>query len=248
MHLGAKGDTLNQIQVAMGHTNIDRKNLKRTAKALLHVLKDEDIYVFASAQKICVTSAKDLKKNFKIVAEGVFYIDVESLDFRDAEKAEEKINTWIRSETPGVVHWMVPPRLLTADCNMVVVNTVYFEADWKVRFKELHTSRQGFSVRPDYDVEVEFMHSLAYYQYYETPEVNARFLKLALKEDNSFLIIVLPNEKFGLADIESKMDAIISVPDEQFRFQHVKGAVPKYIISTIIDWRETLMEVRFFPF
>lgn len=234
--------------MALGHTELDRQNVKRTAKALIHRLKDDEIYNFNSAQKIFVGNRNIIHRNFKILSEGVFYLYLELLNFSDPEEASEKINKWVMSSTTSAVHNLVPETLLTEDCKMFIASSVYFRGIWDVEINKTQTTLERFVIKPLHGVQVEFFHTLSVYNYYESEDLDAKFLELPLVKDEGSLVIVLPNKTFGLHHLENRIRAVLSVPEDSFVRKEVRAMVPKFIITTTIDWSDILKEVGSFRF
>ena len=245
IRLGAGEETANEIKVALQHTAIDRPELKRTAKALIHVLREEDrsLYQFYSIQKMFVRSGHTIKRNFKILSEGAFYLDIEALNFRDVANAENKINRYVNNRTLSAVEGIVPSGLLSSECKIVIASSAYYWAEWDAEINRAYTNIQTFMCSPNYAVQVEFMHSVASYGYLDCEPLGVRFLQMHLKNKQGALIIALPRNTFGLARLEENIEAVLNVSDKDFKDRRMRIAMPKFVISTTQDWKELLMEV-----
>jgi serpin B len=71
---------------------------------------------------------------------------LELADFRrNAERERGRINAWVEDKTNDKIKELLPPRALTTDTKLVLVNAIYFKAGWSTPFKKDHTEREPFT-------------------------------------------------------------------------------------------------------
>ncbi|KAJ3644613.1 hypothetical protein Zmor_022333 [Zophobas morio] len=80
-----------------------------------------------------------------------------------------------------------------------------------------------------------------FYNYFESTELKARFLELGFQGRGASFVIVLPNEKDGLAALEEKPEKVFA--SHEFKHERVKVALPKFKIDSKVDFKKILKEL-----
>jgi serpin B len=75
----------------------------------------------------------------------------------DTEAARVAINDWVEEETQGRIQDMIPPGALTAMTRMVLVNAIWFKANWAVPFEPDLTLPGPFTLLDGSTVEADLM-------------------------------------------------------------------------------------------
>lgn len=124
-------------------------------------------------------------------------LDLFSMDLQSQEAGEMK-NTWIREHTGGLLGNGEPapwPDLTV----MVIMNSVYFDKDWRIPFEGHSTYEQTFYKTDGYTVTCEMMHSAwDGYDYLQTDTYLASALPY---KDNSYMLFMLPEEGVDIGDL-----------------------------------------------
>ena len=74
-----------------------------------------------------------------------------------AEPARQEINRWVSDQTEERIQDILAPGVLDALTRMVLVNAIYFNADWQTQFDADDTSDAPFYLLDGTDVQVEMM-------------------------------------------------------------------------------------------
>ncbi|MGV3483645.1 MAG: serpin family protein [Planctomycetaceae bacterium] len=125
------------------------------------------------------------------------------LDFANASRSRQAINSWVKDQTENKITDLVPPSAITPDTRLVLTNAVYFHGNWSDPFKEDRTKEEDFHRTADETVKVPLMHRRGNFNY-------GKFEGLQLLElpygDGSFSMIVLLPEKIdGLEELEAEL-------------------------------------------
>jgi serpin B len=75
-----------------------------------------------------------------------FQSSVQNLDFTNPEKATETINKYVSDQTNAIIPEMFEKGSLDTLSKMVLVNAIYFKADWKYPFPASQTRPMSFNV------------------------------------------------------------------------------------------------------
>jgi serpin B len=137
-----------------------------------------------------------LEKNFGAVATPLDYVGA-------TEKSRTTINEWVEGKTEKKITNLIPEGVLDAMTRLVLVNAIYFKADWEKKFDKAATRDAAFFVAPEKEVTVPMMNIEADAGYSEFDQVQVLWLPYAGKELG--MAILLPREKDGLAAVEAAL-------------------------------------------
>ena len=110
----------------------------------------------------------------------------------DAESAREAINDWVADETGDRVKELLPEGALDALTRLVLVNAVYFTANWKHPFSESLTDHEPFTALDGSDHEVPMMRENRSWRYAEVD--GAQAVELPYVGGEASMLAVLPPE------------------------------------------------------
>lgn len=84
-----------------------------------------------------------------------YYAQIDALDFTKGSTLD-KINSWCKDHTDG----MIPSILdqLSPDMAMIMLNAIYFKADWSARFDKKYTRKLDFTLPNGTTVKRDLMH------------------------------------------------------------------------------------------
>lgn len=74
-----------------------------------------------------------------------------------AEAARKAINDWVAEQTEEKIKDLIPPGILNGLTRMVLVNAIYFKADWLHPFDANHTHKAPFYLLDGTQVQVDMM-------------------------------------------------------------------------------------------
>lgn len=93
------------------------------------------------------------------------------------------------------------------------------------------------------------MYTKASFKYGNIPELNAAAIELPYKgPGNLSMLVILPNEKEGLADLENKLQEV-SLNDitKKMWKQEVNVWLPKFKVEYDLSMKNPLIKVCYFP-
>ena len=62
----------------------------------------------------------------------------------DNKQTADKINKWVEGETREKIKDLIYPDMLNSDTMMVLINAIYFKANWASKFEERFTKSKDF--------------------------------------------------------------------------------------------------------
>ncbi|MGD9548859.1 MAG: serpin family protein [Candidatus Krumholzibacteriia bacterium] len=135
------------------------------------------------------------------VAQG-FGAPLQEVDFAgDPDGSRILINDWVAEQTRDRILDLLAPGTIDRDTELVLTNAIYFLAGWAEAFKDALTSEAEFHRPGDSPVPVSFMEQTEWLPYFENDLVQA--VSLPYAEHQLEMVVVLPRETGGLADLEA---------------------------------------------
>jgi serpin B len=239
-HSGAKDETAYEIRAGLRLPNSTEKT-EAVYATLLPTLKGNDKYALHTANKIYVKDGYPLKEDFKNKASTVFQSGIENIEFTQKVDAANAINSWVGKQTNNKIQNLIDPNILGPDTRIILINALYFKGKWVYPFESDSTIKRDFYKTAKDVVQVDMMHNTDVYNYYESPELKAKFLEMPYEGDDLSMIIVLPNEKEGLAALESQIEKVFAAP--RFTQERVSVSLPKFTVENKIQLKKILQNL-----
>ncbi|CAH1376620.1 unnamed protein product [Tenebrio molitor] len=236
---GAVGETAEELRTSLRLPNT-REQTESVIANLLPKLADEQ-YVLNMANKIYVKENFPVHEEFKKIASGIYAAELENIDFDKKSEAVKTINDWVEAQTNKKIQDIIKEDDLTDRSRLILISALYLKANWSLPFPLIATTLKDFYGTPEKAVSVKTMRNTNTFNYYECSEVDAKFLELPFKGDDASLIVVLPNEKQGIANLESKIDKVFT--PRPFTKELVKVDLPRFKIETTIDFEDVLKKL-----
>lgn len=164
---------------------------------------------------------------------------IETVDFIDrSEASRTRINQWVAGETQGKIEHLLPPRSITSDTRLVLVNAMYFLGQWQSRFPPLATRAKPFWISAETAKPVPTMHVTASLRLATIDR--ATVVELPYEGGAIAMRIVVPDERDGLARIERGVD----VASWRFVEERVDLALPRFTIRPeVLKLNDALIEL-----
>jgi len=204
---GARGNTAAQLAAAAGITAPAQALAQAYRKLADRLAADNgEAATLTVANSLWVQRDFPVRTEFLELARGLYQASVEPVDFvQSPEAAGAAINHWVDQATAGRITDLIAAGSLRHTTRMVVCNAVYFKGRWQQPFDRDATKPGDFFAAPQDRFEVPTMHRTG-----EFALLQADGLQLAeLPYGNGALslIILLPDARDGLAELEARLSA-----------------------------------------
>lgn len=152
------------------------------------------------------------------------------LDFMNAaEPARTEINAWVEEQTEKRIKGLLPAGSIKASTRLVLVNAIYFLAEWATPFEKEATFGASFTTASG-DKQVATMHAMESFKFADID--GAKALELPYKGEAMSMVVVLPNAKDGIGKLEQSMDAArLAELRAAMKPTKVQVALPKFEID-----------------
>lgn len=241
---GAKCNTQKQLkstlQISGSNKNI-ANNFYKSIKALNKAKGDSKLNI---ANQIYVMKGNEIDPNFRNVAVKKFISGVQSVNFAQNVNAAKKINKWVGENTNGKIKDLLSPDVLSAATQMVLVNAIYFNGLWKYPFNKDDTTEGRFYINNLDFTTIKFMHGKNQYNYGKIVELGATLLEISYSNSDISFLIILPDQRNGLVDLEQKLASYdLSKIDQSMKFVEVELTIPTFTSKYKVDLVQILQKV-----
>ncbi|MBN1659474.1 MAG: serpin family protein [Anaerolineae bacterium] len=130
-------------------------------------------------------------------------VEITAVDYYDPEAARLKINAWAEEKTERKIRELIPPGIIDELTRLVLTNAIYFKGSWASQFDPALTRDAPFSVTSERQVQVSMMTKKAEFGYREVDGLQV--LELPYAGDDLSMVVLLPGEIDGLADVEARL-------------------------------------------
>lgn len=224
---GAEGETLAQMNDALGA--VDHDTLAADCAGLYNALiRDDELTKLYLANS--VWTRKDIipKDAYEQRLREDYHAEAFRVDFTDA-KTDEKMANWVSEKTQG----LLKPRFQHAvDTTEVLLNTVYFKAQWDAPFRGSLTELAPFTSADGSEGMVLFMHAADV----ENGYVSEQYTRVSRSfAGGGHMTFLLPNEGTTLAEL-LRQNELRELLDESGDEAHeVEWSVPVFGLDSEID-------------
>lgn len=228
LYLGARGETLSQMQQVM-HVEIDRKNIGKTSLALFQSLKPkkDNTYKLHMANAAWVDQKTFLLADFRYAIEEQFKAKLEKLNFEMAGSASKTINEWISKQTQGKIPDFISPEDIDNQTRLILTSAVYFQGEWQWPFDVKFTQDWPFHPTPDVSIPVKMLHQERTLPYYENELIQAVALPFA-----------------GLSKEDGRLACVVMQPKSAENWDTLINEIPEQFNTWIGSLTPTLLDVK----
>lgn len=238
---GAKGTTADEMRETM-HLEGEIDVLVSQWGRLSYALQDPARPLkLAIANRIYGDAHYQFDTTYFAITRKAFNAPLDMIDFRgDPEAARAKINAWVADRTEQRIENLLPPRSVDAETRLVIVNALYFLADWAEPFAKAQTYDEPFYVGGTRATPVPTMHRQG--RYLHAAGDGAALLELPYKGGSAAMYILLPDARDGLAALEKNLGATLKALQRKLAEATVLVSLPRFTVdpATSIDLAKPL--------
>lgn len=238
---GASGETLEQLQRALGIEGTSPEEINKLYKKIV-----KDISSANSDTKIEIANSIWIQNDFPVL-EPFIQTNKESYDTEiknvelQSTAALKEINQWVSDHTQGCIPEMFEKELSTDI--MLLLNTVYFKAQWDEPFTKEATTQELFTNADGSQSGVAMMQKGEHY--YAENEFFAA-TKLAYYKNAFEMVFLLPHKDVSMTDaLESltteSWDKLINTYSEQSYIVRLK--LPRFHVEYECDLKPVLQQL-----
>jgi len=228
-YAGARGNTATEMADVL-HFSLPQSDLH---PAFAEVIGDLNAsyrqgYQLDTANRLWGQQGYGFLPGFLDVTRDCYGAELAQVDFiGETELARQTINQWVQDQTQQKIQNLIPQGVLDSLTRLVLTNAVYFKSDWKYKFDPNRTHEASFWTTPDESITVPMMEQAIELKYADLP--TSKVLEMPYTNEELSMLIFLPNEPDGLADLESWLtEETFSQSIDQMASDELFLAMPKF--------------------
>lgn len=198
---GANGATRQEITHALGYDNHDTKAINEFFGNLMTntPLVDEKVELgIANTLLSNETIGAEFKGQFAADMQGYYHAGVECMDFSKLDDVVGHVNDWCNETTKGMILQILNRGDISPSDAAIVLNSVYFKAQWQNGFEEEFTAMQDFTTADGKKVKKPMMSQISPFDYYEDGTIQA--VRLPYGDDSFGMMLLLPTDESKSVD------------------------------------------------
>ena len=246
-YAGARGETEDQMAETLHfssqsklHSALNALDLE-LAKRGQAASKDETPLQLNIANAVWAEQTFPFLKDYLDVIAQNYGAGIQLADFVNQHEAVRKqINEWVSNRTNEKIRDLIPGGVLNPATKMVLVNAIYFKADWLHPFSPDATQDAPFHLLEGSDVQVKMMsQSLSGVPYLQSDGYQA--VELPYQGGTAAMDILVPDEG-TFSEFESTLDAqkLNEILRNMQPGAGMQLGLPKFSFSTDVDLKEGL--------
>ncbi len=238
---GAEGDTCDQIATAM-YVPDDQMIWHDNLAALFDDLSGQHHrgYTLFTANAAWGQEGYGFRDSYLDLLDGIYGAPLEMTDFRgDPAGALKDINAWTKTQTKGHIKDLFSGDDVTADTKLVLVNAIYFKADWTNKFRINGTEDGTFTLADGGSVTVPMMSKEARYAIARYDDLQV--LEMTYEDEEISMLVALPAEDDGLPALEDELTAeMIDQWVDDLSEQKLTVEFPRFELNTELPLKGVL--------
>jgi serpin B len=164
----------------------------------------------------------------------------EAVDYRaDAEGARTAINAWVSEQTADRIPELLNRGTVGRETRLVLVNAIYFLADWQRTFRAEDTADLPFHLPGGGKATVPLMKQEAHFSY--AAPAGLQVLTMPYEGEGLEMVVLLPAQDLGLAGLERQLTAAnLAAWLEAGTRRNVRVFLPRFEFTARFRLRDTL--------
>merc|ERR1712168_1231976 len=200
---GSGGETKAELESLLGVTASD--SLVEQYRILGQGLSGEG---FKQANLLAVANSFKPKREYRTSLNNGFQSDIREFDFGSNSRGSvQEINRYVEDVTNQKIKDLLADDDVDGLTRMVLINAVYFKANWQFAFNADESFEAGFN-SPEGGVNVQYMSREADVRMLVDQERQMEILELPYEDPNRSMLIVLPNAGTSTQDLVQRLGGL----------------------------------------
>ncbi|XP_014205168.1 uncharacterized protein LOC106637052 [Copidosoma floridanum] len=197
------------------------------------------------ANGIYIDKTLQINDWFKKLTSMSFKAETTAIDTSVPAQAAKKINDWVDEKTHHKITNIILEDDIDPNTRMIIMNALYFKGKWAKKFDDKFTVDLPFHVAEGKQIAVPMMHINETFTYGKLDSLKARFIEIPYENKDLRLVIIVPDEKDGLSEVESNLgnlDYKNAIKNARRRLVYL--SMPKFKIESNIELKKSLSSLN----
>ena len=247
-YAGARGETETQMADVLnfgpqdqGHNTFNALDLALEESPIV-LDKDQEPMQLSIANSVWAEQTFTFLPDFLDTLSVNYGAGIQLMDFINSPDPSRKIiNQWVSDETKDKINNLLPENSITSDTKMVLVNAIYFKADWLSPFDANDTYDSSFKLLDGSEVTVPMMGQQLYIPYFVGDGYAVAELPYA--GESAVMTLLVPDEG-RFEEIEAQVDgAMFNEALANLAPADVTLRMPKFEFESPFNLSDALIEM-----
>ncbi|XP_073703205.1 leukocyte elastase inhibitor-like [Garra rufa] len=259
--LGAKGNTAAQMYKVLCFNNPPKLGAATPApqfsvdqihssfnKLMSELNKPGVPYLLSLANRLYGDQSYQFVEKFLTDAIRYYKAKLQKVDFNTkSEAARVDINKWVEKKTQAKIKDLLPQGSIDGMTKLVLVNAIYFKANWEKKFSKEATNDGQFRLSKTQTKPVKMMYQKAQFPLALIPEIKSQVLELPYVGKNLSMLIILPDEIEDETTGLQKLEKALTfeklkewTKPSKMRKQEVQVSLPRFKMEETYDMKSLL--------
>ncbi|NXW44339.1 OVAL protein, partial [Nyctiprogne leucopyga] len=168
------------------------------------ITKPSDNYSVGFASRLYAEETYQILPEYSQCVKELYKGGLETISFQTAaDQARELINSWVESQTNGMIKNILQPSSVDPQTEIVLVNAIYFKGMWQKAFKEEDTQAVPFRISEKESKPVQMMYQIGSFKMAVIPSEKMKVLELQYASGMMSMLVILPDDVSGLEQLEN---------------------------------------------
>ncbi|XP_069709659.1 heterochromatin-associated protein MENT-like [Phaenicophaeus curvirostris] len=177
---------------------------------LTAINKPRSTYSLRTANRIYVEKNFPLVPRYIQLSKNYYKAEPQKVNFSTApEQSRKEINSWVEKQTEGKIKNLLSSRDVTSATRLILVNAIYFKAEWEVKFQAGKTDLQPFRLSKNKTKPVKMMYMRHTFPVLVMETMSFKMIELPYVKHELSMFILLPDDikdsTTGLEQLEREL-------------------------------------------
>ena len=234
LYEGARGNTADELAQTFGFETDDIIRHNDTAHMISSINRNDTHATLALANALWLAEWFSPHESYLGITHETYEATAKVVDFTDPKDSVDRINTWAANNTNNKINEIITEGNVGPLTAMVINNAIYFKGTWLTQFLPEDTKESDFWLSETNNVQTNFMNMQDYFNY--TKSDGAQVLKMPYEGDRLSMLVILPDERHGIKQLEENLSAEqIEKWKQELRSTDVVISMPKFNMSIDYD-------------
>jgi serpin B len=239
---GAKGKTAKEMRTVLKFSKSQAESHREITDLLKNYNSQENSIFKIVNAAVAQEKYKFLESYFALLKD--YNAEITTADFKDVAKREEarqKINKWVMDNTNNKIEELVDKSSLDELTRLVLLNAIYFKADWKYSFSEEHTRQMVFYGEKRQYI-ASYMNIREKFRYYQNDTLTV--IEIPYKDNQASMYILFPAEGTMINDFSKSLTySDFCKWEKNLNEQLIDLKLPKFKIDARYKLKNPLMSL-----
>merc|ERR1711953_920128 len=199
---------------------------------------------FKQANLFAVADNFDPKREYRLSLNNGFQSDIREFNFcLMSQESVQEVNRFVEDATNQKIKDLLGKYYVDVDTRMVLVNAVYFKANWQIPFNVRDTFIGNFN-SPNGSKNVQYMNTMAKVRVLDDKERKLKILELPYENPNRSMLIVQPVEETYIENMTMRLEGLdfssIRTNEEPITTHII---IPKFELEFKTDLKEQMKQL-----